>query len=455
MAQALQKSQYAGEFQLESLKIFSPSREVFVDLLNICIQVDIFESIYTNSMTAQIIIVDTENIIDKLPIVGQEYVEMKLSSPNASDDFNTLDFSGDRELFVSSIANKEVVGGSGAFTYVLTLITKEFLINLNTRISKSYTDDISNIVRDLLKNKIGTRKKLNIEKTSGVRKIISPNLNPYTLINNLKREATSNIDLSPHYLFFENKHGFNFVSIQSLFSRPYIAKLHSGETVKDAKINISNASGRLNALSPDDSELMQAHKRILEHNFVPSKDIAMNLMSGMLGSTLITHDIYGKSYDKQEYNYFGDFKKFMRIESNPNPMYHPNLLQDLGNFRDSTIKLHPTSTVGGKDAQYYENEKTLYESNKPKNWVQQLKAKTVELENGQMINMTIHGNSLYTVGDIVELSFPITGQDHDDDKIDFASGNYLISKLRHSLTPPTNSHVIHMSVVRDCSRTII
>ena len=72
MAQALQKSQYAGEFQLESLKIFSPSREVFVDLLNICIQVDIFESIYNNSMTAQIIIVDTENIIDKLPIVGQE-----------------------------------------------------------------------------------------------------------------------------------------------------------------------------------------------------------------------------------------------------------------------------------------------------------------------------------------------------------------------------------------------
>ena len=158
MAQALEQTQYAGEFQLESLKIFSPSREVFVDLLNVCIQIDIFESIYTSSMTAQIIIVDTENIVDKLPIVGQEYVEMKLSSPNANDDFNTLDFSGDRELFVSSIANKEVVGDSGAFTYVLTLVTKELLINLNTRISKSYTDDISNIVRDLLKNKIGTRK---------------------------------------------------------------------------------------------------------------------------------------------------------------------------------------------------------------------------------------------------------------------------------------------------------
>jgi len=454
MAQALEQTQYAGEFQLESLKIFSPSREVFVDLLNVCIQIDIFESIYTSSMTAQIIIVDTENIVDKLPIVGQEYVEMKLSSPNANDDFNTLDFSGDRELFVSSIANKEVVGDSGAFTYVLTLVTKELLINLNTRISKSYTDDISNIVRDLLKNKIGTRKKLNIEKTSGVRKIISPNINPYTLINNLKREATSSIDLSPHYLFFENKHGFNFVSIQSLFARPYIGRLHSGETVKDASTSISEASGK-NALAPNDSELIQAHKRILEHTFVSSKDIAMNLISGMLGSTLITHDIYSKSYDKAEYNYFSDFKKFMRIENNPNPMYHKSLLQDLGDFKNSTIRLHPTSTVSNKDAQHYTNNKTIYESNKPKDWIQQLDAKVVELENGQMINMTIHGNSLYSAGDIVELSFPITGQDHDDDEIDFASGNYLISKLRHSLTPPTNSHVIHMSVVRACSRTII
>ena len=66
MAKALEQTQYAGEFQLESLKIFSPSREVFVDLLNVCIQIDIFESIYTSSMTAQIIIVDTENIVDKL-----------------------------------------------------------------------------------------------------------------------------------------------------------------------------------------------------------------------------------------------------------------------------------------------------------------------------------------------------------------------------------------------------
>jgi len=446
MAQAIEQTQYAGEFQLETLKIYSPSKGIFADLLNACIQIDVYEDIYNTAITASIIIVDTENIMDKLPIVGQEYVELKCSTPGASSDFNVIDFTGDNELFVSGIVTKEKVGTGGALTYVLNLITKEQLVNFNTRVSKSYTDDISSIVGDVLKNKIGTKKKLNIEKTSGIRKIVSPNSNPYTLINRLKREAVSNIDLSPHYLFFENKNGFNFTTLQSLYSRPLVGMLNSGDKVKDRDRD---------ALHIEDVQIMQSHRRILAHSYAPSKDMNVSLLSGVLGSTLITHDIYSKSYDKAEYNFFSDFKKFRRIEDDPNPMYHKKLLSDFGSFKDSVVKLHPTSTTNDKDAQHYTDNKTLYESNKPQNWVQQVTAKYIELENTQMINMTIHGNSLYTVGDMVELSFPIIGQDHDNDKIDFSSGNYLISKLRHSFTPPTNTHLIHMSVVKDCNRTKI
>ena len=445
MAQAIQQTQYAGEFQLETLKIYSPSKNIFADLSKVCIQIDVFESIFTNAITAQLVIIDTENIIDKLPIIGQEYVEIKCSSPGANSNFNTLDFTGNNRLFVSKVVTKEAVGSGGALTYALHLITNESLINLNTRVSKSYTDDISSIVRDLLKNQIGTSKKLNIELTSGIRKIVSPNSHPYTLINNLKRECISSVDLSPHFLFFENKNGFNFLSLQTLFSRAYAGSLHAGDKILDEDRD---------ALHDDDIRIMQAHKRIIDFNYVPNKSMMTSLMSGMLGSTLITHDIYNKNYSEKQYNYFNEFKKFNRIESNPHTIYSETLRDDFGSFKDSVIKLHPTSTTtNNKDAQHYnQNNLTLYESNRPQNWIQQLDAKRAELENTQMINMTIHGNSLYTVGDMVELFFPITGQDHDRDEVDFSSGNYLISKLRHSFTPPTNNHVIHMSAVRDCNR---
>ena len=61
----------------------------------------------------------------------------------------------------------------------------------------------------------------------------------------------------------------------------------------------------------------------------------------------------------------------------------------------------------------------------------------------------MNGNTLMTVGDVVHINLPITGEDHDGDEIESTSGNYLITKLRHSIAPQQKQHEIHMQVVRD------
>ena len=183
------EEQYAGEIHLEYLRIYS-SEGVRVDLSSIVVEINLFENIFSTAFTGNIIIVDTLNLIEKLPILGQEYIELKCSTPQVNP---TKESVIEKRFILHSIVAREDIS-AGAQAYSLDIATEDSIINLKTRVSKSYTDSISNIVSDVLENKLGSSQNLNIEHTSGIRRIVSPNVHPYTLINMLKKEAVAERD---------------------------------------------------------------------------------------------------------------------------------------------------------------------------------------------------------------------------------------------------------------------
>ena len=77
---------------------------------------------------------------------------------------------------------------SPAITGTLSFCSPELLRSNRTRVSKSYTDTIDKTVENVIRDTryLNSKKKLFIEKTNGIRKVVSPNLRPYTFINNLK-----------------------------------------------------------------------------------------------------------------------------------------------------------------------------------------------------------------------------------------------------------------------------
>jgi len=176
------EQQYAGEINLEYLRIFS-SEGVRADLSSVVVEINLFENIFSSAFTGNIIIVDTLNLIEKLPILGQEYIELKCSTPQENP---TKESVIEKRFVLHSIVAREDIS-QGAQAYSLDIATEDSLTNLKTRVSKSYTNTINNIVSNVLKNKIGSSQDLNIEPTLGVRRIVSPNVHPYTLINMLKK----------------------------------------------------------------------------------------------------------------------------------------------------------------------------------------------------------------------------------------------------------------------------
>jgi len=225
---------------------------------------------------------------------------------------------------------------------------------------------------------------------------------------------------------------------------PIKAIFHDGDKMFD-----ENRSG---TKSEVDNTVIQSFRRIINYDIVSNKDFTINLMGGMMGGELTTHNIYNKSYETTNYSYFDNFYDHPRIEgTNSKSIYSEELIPQLNSFNKTSIKVHPTSSVNNLDAQHYEDGNNVYSTHKAKDWMLYRQSRITELNNNSFINMTVHGITNLKVGDIIEANFPVVGHDHKDYKLDpFLSGIYLISKLRHTFSPITKSHQINMQIVRDC-----
>ena len=197
----------------------------------------------------------------------------------------------------------------------LLFTSEETITNYRKRISKSYTDSVDNIVEDILTNEllINTNKEIDIEPTVGNRRIVVPNVQPFQLIKRLARESISKRnDGSPHFLFFENKNGYNFKTLQDLYKQD-VKQLY----------NLSDKRG-----DPKEEDLGQEYARMVQFTLTANKDLIKNTFTGMLGSKLTTHDIYNKNYEVFDYGYFNNFRDFDRIEENP--VYSETIVAETG-----------------------------------------------------------------------------------------------------------------------------
>ena len=147
---------YAGDFELSHAIIMNPDESVFINLVEdtIITEINIFETIFSNSVVGSIIFADTRELISKFPFVGQEKLFIQLRTP--SDDLDKPEHIIDHTeipLMIHKIPIRRGIS-SGAQVYEMQFISNHAIVNATKRISKSYVNTKSNIgeiVKDLLK----------------------------------------------------------------------------------------------------------------------------------------------------------------------------------------------------------------------------------------------------------------------------------------------------------------
>ena len=433
--------QYAGEYEIEEIKLFSSSGNI-IPLNGLMMQLSLFENIFSPTMSGQIILLDTNSIVLNLPIIGQEYLSFKIKTASfGSEGTDIIDYT---ENVFSIYKIDTRLMGDGAEAIVLHFASPEMMRNSRTRVSKSYTNSIDKIVIDVLQNEryLNSKKDLFIEETVGVRKLVAPNSLPFTFIQKLSSEAISQEHGSPYFLFYENKDGIHFRSLDSLYNQPITATYNTG------KFSHQKGSGTVV------KDVLDEYSRPINHQIVQANDMLSNVRGGLLGSQLITYDIYKKNYNIKSFKYFENFKDHSRIGDNP--IYNTNVIDEFGNtvdnFTNANIHLHPTSKVGENDAQHYTDVTTApYSPNRIENSLLHRQAKFLELRKGISLVVEVHGMTNMAVGQTINFEMLVVGETHGKSKADpYYSGKYLITQLRHEFNEvPQRNHTIAMTIVKD------
>ena len=443
--------QFAGDYDIKEIKLFTSSGNV-IDLSEVVIAINIYEDIFSPAITGSIAVVDTNAIITNAPITGQDYISFKITTPGLENQ--SIDFT-ENVMSIHRIDTRLSVS-AGTEVFTLHFCSPEGLRDNRVRVSKSYTKSINNIVEDVLTSKfyINSNKDLFIEPTVGIKKMVVPNMHPFKLINQLKREAQAEYNGSPHYLFFENINGIHFRSLDSLYAQKDIGTYHSGD------------AGTIDFKDGGFGNVEYELKRVLDYQFNANNDTLKNIAGGMLASSILSHNIYNKSYNYNDFDYISDFKKYDRVNGNiltaalgaqdNFPIYNEVALDEFDNtisqFPDSRVHLHPTSTVNGTDAQHYDYQTNTYPytSNKIDETYLSRQSKFMELNDGASITMEINGTTTVYAGSMINFDMPINGTDHENEKTDkYYSGRYLIQSTRHMFDQKDKRHTIMMNLVKD------
>ncbi len=408
---------YAGDVNIEKVEIIS-SKGVYQNVRNQVIQLRIFEDIFSPFITGSIVLKESFDLQSLLPLIGEEFIELKVTTP-------TLDKSIVGLFHIYKMSDKMVLGDR-AIGYELNFISSEAIIDTNKKISKVFSGKISDIVGTFVTDKIDgleSKKRFNVENTRNTIKYVSPYWSPVKNLTFLSENSISE-NQSPSFLFYENRDGFNFKSLETLYKNAPYQKFVMDKYSRDSFPQGGNA---LN--------IMEDYKRIGEIDFVESFNYMDRLRNGMYTSKLISYDSTKKTYTVKNFDIKNKFSR--QIHLNPNPLFSA---KSVGRSNAKHI-LFPRA---------FETFTSFGDTTNAR--VVQERISFLKMAEAQKINITVPGRCDYTVGQVAEVTLykkqPMQKKDRHEDLIDDVnSGRYMVSAINHQIG--AEGHTCYIELIKD------
>lgn len=446
----------ATDIQIKNLEIRSATGKY--NLLPHMQELSVYEDIFSPALQADMVIADSHNIPYKLPIVGEETVDIDISLTGYSDGKDSEIYSiKPPPMHVNSLSARSLLDPKQpkAQRFTLEMISESYMSNLHSRISTSYNNNtISDIVSDIYYKYIyDNRQELNIEPTERNERIIIPNLKPFDAINWLALRAIPSASSGVNYLYFETMRGAFFISINSLVQEEPIFKFIHRSRIDDAAGVEHGSAGIL---------------KIKDYKFIKQFDKALNTSRGVYASKLITHDIVRKKITQYEYGGFnewfgyshcGDFPPLSNSEVETRSSgvtrtsFAPN---DIGNSYPTTDERFLNNMIDSR-VDFYPKHNNMYSNNfndiydnKVEDWKQKRGGHIGAYDNISIL-LEIAGNSALRVGHTVTVILPspeTTGKDKKSDvgNDKFLSGKYLVTAIRHIFVREKDKFTYNMKV---------
>ena len=475
-------TQETQEFKIEKMDII-PSKGKPLDISQIYTALTINESIFENYISGKIDLIDTSSIIESLPILGEEKVEIIIEYPEHTSRIPKKPIKIKADIYKLD-NRKRHEGGQTLEEYTLYFCDEIRLKDKVKRVSKTFKENkISDYVKKILQEELEVKDKIETDDTEGKYELNIPNLSPLKSINFLSNFAYNKKGDDNFFLFYQDREKFNFKSVEKLIEKTtdtviYIEKIDNfnpkkkktqqeliqaqiekglsemgGLSVKSllgtAGGSLGAASGMIadivfpppkpNAVAEDEStdkgfDVYQCES----YNFNAPFSNYESSDTGYFGFTNYSTDILTKTLHKVEYSYskkFGEMKnlngkdtKQQEYEINKNPI---------------NTKIYSKSTTKGRSESEY-IEEILKDSDLLVDHFTETRdplknTKKERFAMGPSFDVKIPGNLKIMIGDVLKIYFPSYEPEGEERKRNYKedkyySGNYLVGSITHTFS---------------------
>ena len=430
--------QFAGDYNLDGIILHNHQNEGLidthggVDIQKLVVELNIYEGIDKSSVTGTMVIADSINLINNLPIQGTERVSFKLATPGAHQVDHIVDFSEatGHPMHIYKLTDKRQINES-TVAYTLHFCSREMVRNTRTKVSEAFSGTYEQMVAKILQDPdyLDSRKTLFFQKTRNQDKVVVPNINPFSAIGMMSKRALADDSKSAGYYFYQTTKGFHFRSWESMCvdvrGNPRTPK----QIFKYMPMNV-------NATGDDATKIEQDYKSVEQYRFINNfHDVLFNQAAGTYGHRVITHNIYNKSYKKDDYHYHNYYAETKHADG-PNPA----IVNTPVDFDDKSVSDYPESRVTVMaTTQFAHNEDTgTYGIDVGQDGITDASriSQRNSINSGTQLKLTIKGQSYLEPGDVIEFEYYATERKQKAElKPDPQyAGRYIISKIRHRVT---------------------
>ena len=399
-----------GAFKPNYFTIQTLDGKTTVDVTNSCLFFDYFEDILSPCVTAIAQLMNSSSLFNILPIRGGEKVTISVDT--AFGEF-MLD-----DLYVYKVSNLDAQHSNEMFT--LNLVSREGLTNETSRCQTIYRGNLQTTVTKILKDDLKTKKykSENIEGTSNDYSFIGNNRKPFHVLTwlgpkavpaNGQNSGTSGQEArgTAGFLFYENKDGFNFRSIDSLVSS---TKIQTNSADKE------NIPYYLFTQVIEENQT-KTNFNILNYNYEKNIDLMKSLRVGMYVNKTYFYDLYSNTLDLYTYKVKDQVK---------NKLGGAESIAVSDEFGDSISRIMVrTSDRGALKTDGSVSDKLRSGADMAMSYSR------YNLLFTQALNMVVPCNVNLKVGGIIHAEFPRIDRSTNMTSDEEQSGYYLVKELRH------------------------
>lgn len=407
------KSYYTQSAAVNLCKITLATGQEY-DLKDMLIELSYFEDIYSFCVSGYLMIRDGVGLIELLKLNGTEIITLDFDKYEGNDKIPT------KLLVAYTIRDRRPVGNLNGEFYKIQFCSTDLLFNQQKSFSKSYKGkSISYMVNDILENELKCKTPISyIQPTLGVYNYVVPMTKPFETISELSNYArptntSTSGTVGADMFLFENRLGYNFVSLNSLMRLPSIATYRYEQ---------SNLHGE---------DLTHEDDSIIALEYTRSYNTLRDVSSGTYSNKFIGVNYLTGQIKVNEFNY-ADYLSEIPPQNGKGiqPAVSGNI--QLNEVPEGYIKVIPTNS-GETNVEYITDKRAVT----PDYYLQEtLSIRTAQLAliGHTVLKIVVPGNCWLTVGSCIDVlinSIRMSGKQNSRSIDEGYTGKYLITGCRH------------------------